>query len=474
MPEAIQIQPASSASQFAPSSPAIIVIFGITGDLAQRKLLPALYHLFKDDLLDEKTVILGITRRDVTAEELLGRVELCVNEIDKVCDPVALKKVHNALRMHQMSQTDPAEYRELLESLNRIEEETGVCMNRLYYLSIPPQMFEPIVRNLGEQGLNSSCQHGKADTRLLVEKPFGYDLHSARELIEETAAMFEESQLFRIDHYLAKDTVQNIITFRNMSPKIEEIWNNKFVSNITITAFEKIDIEGRAVFYEEVGALRDFIQSHLLQLLAIVTMELPESMDSQDVHKRRLGLLETIAPIQEMNVSSHAIRGQYEGYRDEVNNPDSTTETFARVQLVVNTSRWEGVGITLQSGKAMAEKRTDVQISLSDGKNQGSIVFSVQPDTGIQLAAIDGEEPDYFADIRPMAEQFNAAHPPSPTAHPDAYERVLLDAVRGDHTLFTTSEEVIAAWKVVNSVLEMWSRGGEDLKFYPKGSPKVD
>jgi glucose-6-phosphate 1-dehydrogenase len=462
-------RPKSNVQQ---SLPSIIVIFGITGDLAQRKLLPALYHLFKDNLLDEKTVILGITRRDVTAEELLGNVELCVNEIDKVCDPVALKKVQSALRMHQMSQTDPAEYRNLLTLLNGIEEEKGVCMNRLYYLSIPPQMFGPIVRNLGEQALNKSCQHNNADTRLLVEKPFGYDLKSARELIEETGAWFREEQLFRIDHYLAKDTVQNIIAFREMSPKLEQIWSGEYISAIDITAYEKIDIEGRATFYEEIGALRDFIQSHLLQLLAVVTMELPLSMDSDDVHQKRLELLRAIMPINSQHVAASADRGQYAGYRQEVNNGESATETFARIRVGIDNDRWRGVPITLQTGKAMSEKRTDVHITFTSDTAIGTLVFHIQPDQGIELIGADGQ-PEYFDEIRPAVEHFNAAHPPAKTGHPDAYERVILDAVRGDHTLFTTSEEVLAAWKVVTDIIEAWGRSDEGLIEYPKGAVTV-
>lgn len=446
------------------SGPAIIVIFGITGDLAQRKLLPALYHLFKDDLLDEDTVILGITRRDVSREQLLENVELCVNEIDKVCDPDALKKVHGALRMHQMSQTDPEEYKQLLALLNSIEEEKGICMNRLYYLSIPPQMFEPIVRNLGQQGLNASCSHGSAHTRLLVEKPFGYDLASAHELIDETAAWFREEQLFRIDHYLAKDTVQNILAFRETSPAAESLWNNEHVVGIEITAFEKIDIEGRATFYEEVGALRDFIQSHLLQLLAVVAMELPADMGSEAVHAERLRLLESISPIHQQDVMKLTTRGQYAGYTDEVHNPHSRTETYAAVRLSIPTPRWKGVDITLRTGKAMAEKRTDISLSLKQG---GRLVFRIQPDAHIALEDI------HLPELQPAIEAFNDEHPPALTGHPDAYERVLLDAVRGDHTLFTTSEEVIAAWEVVTDVVKVWSQTNDGLIIYEKGSAQV-
>lgn len=455
-----------------PANPAILVIFGITGDLSQRKLLPALYHLFKDDLLDERTVILGITRRDVTAEELLNNVELCVNEIDKVCDPTALNKVHRALRMFKMSQIDPAEYRQLLELMNSFEAEKGVCMHRLYYLSIPPQMFSTIVRNLGEQGLNKSCQHGTADSRLLVEKPFGYDLASARQLITETGEWFSEEQLFRIDHYLAKDTVQHILDFRSGNPAVEPIWNNSHISRIAITAFEKIDIEGRAAFYEGVGALRDFAQNHLLQLLAITAMELPENNSSDAVHQSRLKLFQDIEPVATDEVDAMAIRGQYEGYRAEVGNPHSVTETYIHLRLRLTNERWKNTMVTLETGKAMGAKSTRISVFFGEHGKHGYLRFHIQPDKGVTMST--SRQPlEAVEQLRPYIVKFNAAHPPSPTDHPDAYERVLLDAVCGDHTLFTTSREILRAWEIVNNVVTAWSASDKNLRFYPKGSESL-
>ncbi|HSH18497.1 MAG TPA: glucose-6-phosphate dehydrogenase [Candidatus Saccharimonadales bacterium] len=457
----------NSAEVFTPS---IIVIFGITGDLAQRKLLPALYRLFKDDLLDPQTVILGITRRDVSATQLLEQVELCVNEIDQVCDPIVLQKVHGALRMHQMSQTDPAEYRELYELLNSIEAEQGVCMNRLYYLSIPPQMFGPIVRNLGEQGLNESCQHGVAATRLLVEKPFGYDLGSARELIAETAEWFSEEQVFRIDHYLAKDAVQDILAFRASDPAVEQLWNSDHIEHITITAYEKIDIEGRTTFYEAVGALRDFIQSHLLQVAAVATMDLPASSESSAVHAARLALLTGIQPVSAEQIAGTAVRGQYQGYREAVGVPDSITETFARITIAIDHPRWQDTKLTLQTGKAMAEKRTDVRVKFRGSTSE--LVFDIQNDSGVSL--IDPHQaPEAIAALQPLIEGFNKQHSNTSSTHPDAYERVLLDAICGDHNLFTTGDEVIAAWQVVEGIVKAWGNSGEGLVRYPKGSRDV-
>lgn len=462
--------------------PVILIIFGITGDLAQRKLLPALYHLLKDGLIHEESVILGITRRDVTAEQLLGQVELCVNEVDNVCDPVALKKFDKALQMHQMSLTDGAEYDKLLKFIDDLEAQRGVCMNRLYYLSIPPQMFAPIVNNLGAHGLNSSCQHGTAESRLLVEKPFGYDLASAELLIKETGEWFKEEQLFRIDHYVAKETVQNILAFRLFNPLFSTIWNREHIASIEITAYELITIEGRAVFYEGVGALRDFIQSHLLQVLAIVTMELPKGSTSHDIHASKRALLESIQPIRPDEISQRAIRGQYEGYAEEVKNSGSSTETYASLTVTIDNNRWQDVPMTIRTGKAMDRKLTEISINFTADKasagNTNQLVFDIQPDEGISLY-LNAKKPGFVTDIQPVVMSFNykqafdeASHPGTPT-HPDAYERVLVDAVRGDHTLFTTSQEVLAAWKIVENVLKQWERSSKDLVMYPKGSASV-
>lgn len=453
--------------------PAIIVIFGITGDLAQRKLLPALYHLMKDGLLDERTRIVGITRRDVTSADLLEQVELCVNEIDKVCDPRALAKIHKALTMHQMSLTDGEDYDKLLQMLNDIETSQGVCMNRLYYLSIPPQMFEPIVKNLGKHGLNASCAHGKASTRLLIEKPFGYDLASAHTLIDETAEWFDEKQLFRIDHYVAKETVQNILAFRMYNPLFSTIWDSRHISAITITAYEQIGIENRAVFYEEVGALRDFIQSHLLQLLAVVTMELPENLESSSIHAARLDGLENIRPIGREDIATQTTRGQYDTYTEEVKNPHSFTETYAAIDLQIDSSRWQGTDITLRTGKAMATKQTDIQLTFidadSDDSAENDLLFRIQPNEGISLK-VSAKKPGFIDKLQEVVMDFNYKQSFEDNGHPDAYERVLVDAVRGDHTLFTTSQEVIAAWRVVEEVVQAWSKNGEGLIRYKTGS----
>ncbi|HVX24217.1 MAG TPA: glucose-6-phosphate dehydrogenase [Candidatus Saccharimonadales bacterium] len=452
--------------------PSLIVIFGITGDLAQRSLLPALYHLIKDGLLPEQTEIVGVTRQAVSAEDLLNRTELCINEADGVCDPAALQQMHARTRLLQMDLTNEADYVRLLELLNAIEVEKGVCLNRLYYLSIPPQVYGPIVNLLGRAGLNASCQHGKAMTRLLIEKPFGYDQTSAQQLIHDTGQVFGEEQLYRIDHYLAKETVQNILTFRFENPIFESIWNQQHIEQIDISASEEIGIEGRALFYEPLGALRDFIQSHLLQLLAIVTMDQPTSLDSEHIHQVKHALLQQVQATQPDAVSQNARRGQYASYREEVGNPASMTETFAAIRVQINSDRWREVPIVLWSGKALAERKTEISVTFKEPYHTANNVlrFRIQPREGIELDLL-AKQPGYDTQLQTAAMDFSYEQHFVDHGHPNAYERVLVDAVRGDHTLFATGPEVLEAWRIVQPTIEAWQKGSDDLQIYQSGTP---
>ncbi|HUY85166.1 MAG TPA: glucose-6-phosphate dehydrogenase [Candidatus Dormibacteraeota bacterium] len=451
--------------------PAIIVIFGITGDLSQRYLLPSLYHLMKDGLLHEQTEIIGVTRSNMTAGELFEKVELCVNEVDKICDPTALKAMHDHTSMFRMDLDDPANYDALLNELNAIEEQKGLCMNRLYYLSIPPQAYTPVVHLLGERGLNASCQHGSAKTRLLVEKPFGFDLESAKKLIDETGKAFDEEQIFRIDHYMAKETVQNILAFRFQNPIFEALWSREHIASIEINAQEKIGIEGRAAFYEPLGALRDFIQSHLLQILGIVAMDRPTMLDSDHIHASKQALLERVKPVPADEVAKRAIRGQYNGYREEVKNPGSVTETYAAITVFIDNPRWHDVPVTLRTGKGLDERKTEICVTFHSTPEAASnqLRFRIQPNEGIELDLVT-KKPGYSRELQKTVMDFSYQQNFIDHGHPDAYERVLVDAVRGDHTLFATSEEVLASWRIVQPVLDAWAQRDDDLAFYKLGS----
>ena len=456
--------------------PSILVIFGITGDLARRKVLPALYHLSKDHLLPADFEIVGTSRRPLDIDEILKVLELRLLEIDSVCDPAELQLFRRHLRVIQLDPANGDDYDQLHSTLDDIESEHHTCMNRLYYLSIPPQVYGLVVQSLGSRGLNQGCQHGKAESRLLVEKPFGYDYASAEALIATTAAAFQENQVLRIDHYLAKETAQNILTFRLHNPLFASIWNNHNVQSIDIVAFEKIGIEGRIDFYEHVGALRDLIQSHLMQLLTLTTMDLPpRTGDSAAVHTAKQTLLAAVVSPAPDKVTSKVVRAQYEGYRDEVNNPNSTTETFVSIQLEIANERWQGVPITLRTGKAMSTKRTDITLCfghIGPDTADNQLTFRIQPNEGIDIQLLV-KKPGFEAEVYPASMDFSYQTTFEEPGHPDAYERVLIDAIRGDHTLFATSQEVLASWRVLQPILDQWDKDDSDLKTYPVGSSTV-
>jgi glucose-6-phosphate 1-dehydrogenase len=349
-------------------------------------------------------------------------------------------------------------------------------MNRLFYLSIPPQVYGPLVKHLGEHGLHKPSPGSSSDVRLLVEKPFGYDLISAEELIKETTRDFSEDQIFRIDHYLAKETVQNILTFRRYNPLFWSIWNNQHIQYISVNAAEKIGIEGRANFYENVGALRDLVQSHLLQLLAITTMDLPEDLsDSNAIHRAKEALLNAVKPPHADEISEKVIRAQYDGYRDEVSNQDSVTETFVSLELNIDMPQWQGVPITVTTGKSLDSKHTEIIVCFGEPNDSdvNQLTFRVDPHEGIDVR-VAVKTPGYEQILQSASMNFSYQQTFDEEGHPDAYERVLIDAVRGDHALFSTNEEVLASWRILQPILDAWKRNSDDLRSYAVGSKGPD
>ena len=443
--------------------PAILVIFGITGNLAKLKLLPALYHLVKDNRLHPQTIILGASRRPVSVDELLKTVEVCVLEEDNVCDPEALKDLQRRLRMYQIDPEQEADYDGLLAYLNSLEDETGMCMDRLYYLSVPPAVYPAVVHHLGVHGLNASCQHGNATTRLLVEKPFGHDVASAETLIAEMAEQFEEDQVFRIDHYLAKESAQNILTFRRHNPVFMDSWNGRHISQIKVLAHEQIGIAGRVNFYDQVGALRDLVQSHLLQLLTLVMLDLAKDDDDIALHQAKAIVLDSLSPVDVGSI----VRGQYNGYTSEVDNPDSRTETYVRLNLTSDLLRWQGTDILIETGKSLDTKKTEIQIVFHEADETGNrLTFRIQPNEGIDLQ-LTAKKPGFGKTLQKVSMDFSYHGVFEDPKHPDAYERVLVDALNGDHSLFATSDEVMASWRVLQPILDYWQANNNLLTYEP-------
>ncbi len=442
-----------------PPKPPVIVIFGITGDLSKRKLLPALYHLFRQELLPEGTKVIGISRQPLTPEQLLDTVELCVLEKDNVCDPEGLRRVRDAIQTLRLDPETPGDYQELSRLLDGFDEDGP--RTRLFYMSIPAAAYPPIIKNLAASGLNG--EHN----RLLLEKPFGYDLASAEKLIDLLSHGFSERQIYRIDHYLAKETAQNLLTFRLHNPIFIPLWNCEHIRRVHIRALETITVEGRAGFYEQTGALRDFIQSHLMQLLSITLMDVPEEMTSQAIHRSKQAFLEDLLPAD----PAEAVRGQYRTYREEVGNPQSQIETYAALKLRHRSERWKHTEIILETGKAMDRKTTDIAVEFKTPheRRHDNLIFRIQPGEGISLDLVV-KEPGFDDRMQHAAMDFRYHEAFKDHERIDAYERVLMDAIRGDQSLFASDREVLATWRVLQPVLDAWTGGGQGLHIYEDGS----
>ena len=413
-----------------------LLIFGITGDLSRRKLLPALAKLVQTGEFEDLEII-GASRREVDMDELLSGVE----------------RLKDRTSMFTMNLAEAKDYVGLKEHLAINKNEQLII-----YLAVPPSASAQIVDFLGEAELNTS------NVKVLFEKPFGVDLTSAEEFIERTARYFEEDQLYRIDHYLAKEMAQNIVVFRGRNALLSSIWNNVFIESIEIVASEKIGIEGRGQFYEQTGALRDVVQGHLLQLLALTLMDIPDDLDWDKLPELRLKALQQLEPAD----PERAFRAQYEGYGEEADNPGSTTETFVRLELQSSQPRWLDVPIRLTTGKALAEKTTEIRIRLKKVRDEQSnlIVLRIQPNEGIDIELFT-KRPGYD---RTLEERHLALTFPEDTTFPDAYEQVLVDAIRSDKNLFTSSQEVIRSWEILEPLQQAWSMSETTPASYPVGS----
>lgn len=437
----------------------IVTIVGITGDLAKRKLLPALYHLEKDSLLPQDFYIIGTTRSDLKSE--VYRREL--RKLLKINSPVG-ERFLNRISVIQADLSQDSGLKNLNQRLQAIEAESGLCLPRLFYLAVPPSAYEDVVASLGSKKVHV-CKEGETG-QLLIEKPFGTDYKSAQSLARVLTKHFEEKNIYRIDHYLAKETVQNILLFRFRNPLVHDIWNSKFIQHIQISSLESIGIEARSVFYEQTGALRDVVQSHLLQLLALTTMQAPASLDTVDVRAERLKLLKAIKPV------SRAVRGQYQGYQEDAKNPKSFVETFAAVEIEIDNPRWRGVPIYLRTGKSMARKLTEITLVYSDpsieNRPDNLLTFSIQPNEGIALN-LQAKKPGLSNETQEIVMDYSYDRANNSIKH-DAYEKLLLDAMAGDQKLFPSTDEVLESWRIVDDVVKVWSKDGRGLETYRSGA----
>lgn len=448
------------------SFPAVFVLFGVTGDLANRKLLPALYELVKNNQLHKQTYIIGTSRRPIDASHVIEKLAAWAQANDKTYDSSSIEKVRAMLRIVQLDPEEKHDFSSLKDTIMQLEREASHPLEHLFYLSVPPRAYLSIIQNLAAYELNGSS------SKLLVEKPFGHDLASATKLISDTNQFFSEEQIYRTDHYLAKETAQNILVFRQKNPLFRALWNSRHITDIHIRAFENITIEGRVDFYEPIGALRDFVQSHLLQLLALVTIPDPDYInDSVRLHQAKTTLLEHTWPILD-DQARPLIRGQYRGYTDETNNPDSNTETFAHIPLQIDTEQWRNTNIYLSTGKAMDKKRTEIVLYFTDPRNtteKNILTFQIQPEEAITLK-LRAKRPGFEDKTESVDMNFDYHHAFTDQKPPEAYERVLLDALHGDHTLFITSAEVLTCWRILAPIQALWDEQNVPLVIYDKNS----
>lgn len=462
------------------------VIFGVTGDLAHRKLLPALYELCREDRLLSPLTIVGFARRDWTDEKLREEMRACVEKHARTrpLDEEALERLLQSMFYVQSTFEDTQGYRRLAQKLDELQ-----LANRLYYLASPPTEYSNIVRNLGEAGLG---EQEKGWTRLVVEKPYGRDLASAAELDDEVHRVFKEEQVYRIDHYLGKETVQNILVFRFANGIFEPLWNRRYVDHIQITVAESIGIGTRAGYYEQAGVIRDMFQNHIMQLLALVAMEAPTGFHAEAVRNEKVKVLQALRPLRGQEALENTYRAQYvagqvdgeraPGYKDEQGvAPDSLTETLMAARLFVDNWRWAGVPFYIRSGKRLPQRLTTIAIQFKQvplslfgwqnlaGSAPNRIVINIQPEEGIILT-FGAKAPGPIDQIRPVQMNFDYVETFGEEP-PEAYERLLLDSIQGDATLFTRSDEIRAAWAFTTDVLNSWnSQPLRNLPVYEAGT----
>jgi glucose-6-phosphate 1-dehydrogenase len=470
-----------------------LTIFGATGDLAKRKLLPALYNLAHEGALPERFNLIGSSRSDMPDEEYRKVAEEAIREFSRrEPDDDVLRVLLERVRYVSGTFDDASVYEKLGTALDAFDEDAGQPLNRAFYLSTAPEFFPVIVERLGAAKLDA---HENAEVRCIIEKPFGTTLAEAKELNEIVLGVFDERQVFRIDHYLGKETVQNMMAFRFANGLFEPVWNRNYIDNVQITAAEDIGIGTRAGYYDHAGALRDLVQNHMLQLLCHVAMEPPVAFTADEVRNEKVKVLHSIRAPTEDEVERIAVRAQYaggnaggedvKGYLDEEGVPDdSNTETYAALRLEIQNWRWAGVPFYLRTGKRLARKVTEIAVTLkpvphlafkqegSVGVKPNQLILTLQPNEGVSLS-LGAKIPGTRMRIRPVNMEFLYGTS-FLSQSPEAYERLIMDAMRGDATLFTRNDEVEAQWRICDPIVQKWEATPGPLPQYEAGTQGPD
>jgi glucose-6-phosphate 1-dehydrogenase len=485
--------------------PAAMVIFGASGDLARRKLLPALYSLTRDRLLPARFAIIGFARSAVSDDAFRDEMRAACNEFARrrPVDPDLWTAFARNIFYHQGEYEDLASFVSLKQRLTDVERTLGLPGNRVFYLATPPSSFASVIRSLGQADLAPKPPPPTAPkpagppppfARVIIEKPFGADLETARALNRDVHETLDERQIYRIDHYLGKETVQNLLVFRFANGIFEPVWNNRFVDHVQITGAESIGVEARGGYFEQAGSMRDMVQNHLLQVTSLFAMEPPIAFDPDAVRDEKLKVLKALRYIPESDFERHVVRAQYAagssagqvvpGYRQERNvSPTSTTETFVALKMYIDSWRWAGVPFYLRSGKRLPKRVTEIAVHFKEaphllfGRRGESIrpnvlAIRIQPDEGIALN-FGSKLPGPAMEIAPVSMEFRYGSSFG-VEPPEAYERLLLDCLLGDSTLFTRADEVEASWAWVSRIHRRWAEeaaaGRTELPTYPAGT----
>jgi glucose-6-phosphate 1-dehydrogenase len=470
-----------------------MVIFGATGDLTGRKLAPAIYNLGREGLLPANFACVGFARREKTNEAFREELKEDVNNFSRVkpIDESFWSNFENQIFYHRSEFDDDEGYAKLAELLKQIDTRYATRGNRIFYLSVQPKFFPVIIEKLSKHGLVYDPHKQTPWSRVIIEKPFGHDSDSAAELQKDISKYLDESQTYRIDHYLGKETVQNLLVFRFANSIFESIWNYKHIDQVQITVAEEIGIGTRGNFYEEEGMLRDMVQNHVMQLLSLVAMEPPVSLSAQAIRDEKVKVLQSIRPFNAEDFDEHVVRGQYGpgfiygkpviGYREEENvNPKSGVDTYVAMRLFLDNWRWAGVPFYIRAGKRLPKRGTEISIIFKDApgvlfqqdgrKNDPNVlVLRIQPDEGIAMK-INCKVPGPTSPIQPVKMDFrySSYFGQSP---PEAYERLILDCIVGDSTLFARADEVEQSWKILTPVLQYWAKHPpKDFPNYEAGS----